>query len=276
MKGKILTDKKRCFNPEAIRGLMLYLSLIIMISMLAIIYIPAVLSARMQENTLQLFLEANKTYENGDYALAAQFYEGIINGGIHSGDLYYNLGNCYTKQGEIGKAIVNYRRAERLMPRDGDLRFNLNYVLDQTKDKIETKDKADIARVFFFWYHWLSMMELCYLFIIANIIFWIAALVLLYKQNDGLRWIRNTALIMLLIFGITFGIKAYSYKFIHHGIVISAEATVRSGNGDSHSPLFILHEGAEFRVREKTDGWMKISLPDGKTGWISNSSAQTV
>lgn len=273
MRRRIFIDKKPSADGL---GRFLYLSIIVLISVCALIYIPNDSSAQIQQNAPQLFLEANQAYEKGDYASAAQLYETVIGTGIYSGALYYNLGNCYTRQGEIGKALLNYRRAERLMPRDGDLKFNLKYVLDQTKDKIETKERVGLAGVFFFWYYWLSLKELCYFFLFANLIFWVIALILLYKQNDGLRWIRIIAFCLLLIFGSSFGIKAYTHKAIRHGVVISPEATVRSGNGTNHSPLFILHEGAEFRVRENAEGWMKISLPDGKMGWISASAAQIV
>ncbi len=224
----------------------------------------------------QLFLEANQAYENGNFEKAAQLYKKVLDSGIKSGMIYYNLGNCYIKLGETGKALVYYRRAERLIPRDGDLRFNLNYVLDQRKDKIEAKEKTDLARVFFFWHHWLNLKELFYAFVVSNLIFWTLSLILIYKKNDFLKWIRLTAFILFLLFGASSGIKVYALKSIKHGAVISPEAIVRSGNGPNHSPLFILHEGAEFRIDEQTEGWMKISLADGKIGWISSASVETI
>jgi hypothetical protein len=224
----------------------------------------------------QLFLEANQAYEKGDYRTSANLYEKVLNSGIHSGMIHYNLGNCYTKIGQTGKALLNYRRAERLMPRDGDLRFNLQYILDQRKDKIETKSKVPFARAFFFWYYWLSIKELLFIFIAVNFLFWSLSLFLLYKQNEMLRWLRGIAFCLFLIFGISLGIKTYAQKLIHHGIVVSSEATVRSGNGHQHSPLFILHECSEFRIHETAKGWMKISLADGKIGWISSEAIQII
>jgi hypothetical protein len=218
----------------------------------------------------QLFLEANQAYEKGDYRTSANLYEEVLNSGITSGMIYYNLGNCYTKMGQTGKALLNYRRAERLMPRDGDLRFNLQYVLDQRKDKIETKSKAPFAKAFFFWHYWLSLKEILFIFLSVNLLFWFLSLFLLYKQHDMLRWLRGIAFCLFLIFGTSLGIKTYAQRSIHHGVVITSEATVRSGNGNHHSPLFVLHEGSEFKVHETAKGWMKIRLADGKIGWISS------
>ena len=83
----------------------------------------------------EVYEEANRYFSRGIDAegeqrdtlinTAAGLYERIIReGGISNGYLYYNLGNCYLVQGEIGKAILNYRRAERLIPGFGNLREN--------------------------------------------------------------------------------------------------------------------------------------------------------
>ena len=228
------------------------------------------------EKAPQLFLEANQAYENGDYHSAAALYESILDADIRSGMIYYNLGNCYVKLGETGKALLNYRHAQLLLPRDGDLKFNLQYVLDQRKDRIETRDRLPIAKAFFFWYFWLSLKELSFIFLMANLIFWCVSLILLYKNHHTLRWIRTLSLCLLLIFGISLGTKVYRQNFIRQGVIITSEATVRSGNGPNHSTLFVLHEGAEFRVDEETKGWMKIRLGDGKIGWVSSSAVEVI
>lgn len=247
------------------------LTFIIMISINVLIFIPDIAFAQ-----IELFLKANQAYEMGDFKTAASLYEQVINNGIYSGMLYYNLGNCYTKLGEIGEALVYYRKAERLMPTDVDLKFNLNYVLDQRKDKIETKQKITLARVFFFWYYWLNLKGLYYLFLAFNLIFWAVSLILLYKKKDSLNGIRLMTFCLFIIFLASFSIKVYEHRAIHHGVVVSKEVTVRSGNGTHHSPLFILHEGAEFRISEQTKGWMKIYLPDGKIGWIASGEVKVI
>jgi len=224
----------------------------------------------------QLFLEANQAYEKGDYQTAANLYEKILNNGIQSGMILYNLGNCYTRLGQTGKALLSYRRAERLIPRDSDLKFNLGYILDQRKDKIESKNRIPFARVFFFWYYWLSLKELLIVFIVAHCLLWLAAIILLFKPIALLRWVRILSLCLFLIFGASFGMKAYIQEAIDQGVVVVAEATVRSGNGPHHSALFVLHEGAEFSISEEARGCMKIRLADGKIGWIASTAIQII
>ena len=56
---------------------------------------------------------------------AAQHLESVRAAGIVSGPLEYNLGNCYLQAGETGKAVLHYRRAQRLTPNDPKLAANL-------------------------------------------------------------------------------------------------------------------------------------------------------
>ena len=80
------------------------------------------------QNTAALFDEANKLYEQAKYQEAATAYEKLLQSDPASAALYFNLGNAWFKAGQSGRAIAAYRQAERLAPRDPDLRFNLNFV----------------------------------------------------------------------------------------------------------------------------------------------------
>jgi hypothetical protein len=45
---------------------------------------------------------ANSAYERGQYAEAVSYYQQIIDGGIESGGLHYNLGNAFFRMNKIG------------------------------------------------------------------------------------------------------------------------------------------------------------------------------
>jgi len=74
-----------------------------------------------------LFLQAGQAYKDGAFERAAAVYEKLLAQGIVNGSMFYNLGNAYLKAGKIGKALVNYRRAEMFMPRNEDLQVNIQY-----------------------------------------------------------------------------------------------------------------------------------------------------
>lgn len=63
---------------------------------------PAVLTAPEQlaeASPDQLWDRANTAYINGDYHVAAEFYDQILARGLSSMKLYYNLANAYFKEG---------------------------------------------------------------------------------------------------------------------------------------------------------------------------------
>ena len=80
---------------------------------------------------------ANRLGIEGPFKAAGDFYrQGDYKNAIHSesGAVYYNLANSYFKDGQLGKAILNYERAKRLIPRDGDLGANYKFVLSQVRN----------------------------------------------------------------------------------------------------------------------------------------------
>ena len=85
----------------------------------------------------ELWDRANTAYINGDYHLATEIYGEILDRGLSSVKLYYNLGNSCFKEGRLGESILYYRRALRLAPGNDDIRYNLGVAEARTKDNIE-------------------------------------------------------------------------------------------------------------------------------------------
>ena len=75
------------------------------------------------------FFKAKEAYDAEQPAAAVALYEQILAEGQYSAELFYNLGNAWYQAGHPGQAIRNYRRAQRLSPRDPDLRNNLRFVM---------------------------------------------------------------------------------------------------------------------------------------------------
>jgi tetratricopeptide (TPR) repeat protein len=75
-----------------------------------------------------LYNRAGRAYEAEQYEEAVALYEAIAKRRIRAGRVYYNLGNAYFKAGQLGKAILSYERARRLLPRDEDIEANLGFV----------------------------------------------------------------------------------------------------------------------------------------------------
>jgi tetratricopeptide (TPR) repeat protein len=89
------------------------------------------------ESNSELFNKAVAAYKGNDFEKAITLNESLIGKGCKTATIYFNLGNAYFKNGNIGKAMLNYERAERLAPNDEDIQHNLAFARLKTIDKVD-------------------------------------------------------------------------------------------------------------------------------------------
>jgi len=225
-------------------------------------------------DTVNILATANQDYLDGEYEEAAQGYETILAGGHLNGHLHYNLGNCYIRLGQVGKAILNYDKAQLLLPRDGDLQANLQYARSLSQDRIEAK--SSLWRTLAFWYFGMNLRELLITLAVFNVILWTSALFRLFRDREWIKWSIALSLLLTVTMGVSAGMKYRETFHNHKGVVLVREAPVRAGFNHKDTVLFVLHEGAEFGILGQEKGWWKIELPDGKKGWLPAGSAGEV
>ena len=93
------------------------------------------------------FDKANDLYRKNKFEDAVKEYKKLIDDGYESAALYYNLGNAYYREGNIGHAILYYEKALKLEPNDDDIIHNIAIADSKTVDKIEPLPK-------FFLFQW--------------------------------------------------------------------------------------------------------------------------
>ena len=71
------------------------------------------------------FDAANAAYDRGDFNQAQQLYGELLAGDLASVEILYNAGNAAFRRGFPGQAVLFYRRAWYLAPRDADIKANL-------------------------------------------------------------------------------------------------------------------------------------------------------
>ncbi len=219
-----------------------------------------------------IFNKANALYKENKYAAAALEFEKIPQLGLESGNLYYNLGNSYFKQGQIGKAILNYERAGRFIPGDSDLKSNYDYsrsVLNLGREEF-SGNKLSIWLAGFF-----AGIGVESLTMLLSVIYTLLFLVLIFGLFFGRvkRLSRPLALIFVILF--ILGAVSLDRKItcLERGaVVISNEAEVRFEPLESATAYFTLKEGSKVLVLEGSGNWYKIKRSDGKVGWVEKSA----
>ena len=140
------------------------------------------------------FDEGNRRYQEGDYTGAVELYERILESGLESGELHYNLGNAWFRLGEIGPAILHYERARRIMPRDDDLEANLELARSLTVDRVTPLPGFWLFRVARWWIDLLSRPALLGVVTLAWLMTMAALVVAVVGRGDLLvAWSRRAA-----------------------------------------------------------------------------------
>jgi tetratricopeptide (TPR) repeat protein len=93
------------------------------------------------------FDKGNALYNDGDYKAAIQAYEVILEKGLHSAELYYNLANCFYKLNKVGPTIYFYEKALMLDPKDTAILNNLAFAEKMRIDKIELIPEVGLVKL---------------------------------------------------------------------------------------------------------------------------------
>src|SRR3990167_1234739 len=154
-----------------------------------------------RDEAIKIFTNANENYlqaakciaaknnQEADQKLkeAATQYETILANGFEHGQIYYNLGNTYYRRGEVGNAVLNYRKAQRLMPRNADLDANLKLVKNSIEDKELPNEIPVVLRRTFFWFFLLNGRELIVAAVSLYVVFMTLVFFLIILKYGWLR-----------------------------------------------------------------------------------------
>ena len=224
---------------------------------------------------------ANERYERGEYAEAAQQYEALVDRGYGTAAVYFNLGNAYFQDGDLGRAILNYLRAREKSPRDADIRTNLDLARAKTVDRITAERGSLIESVSFVGRRWATPSELG----VAALLLWtgsglfIGAL-LVWRTFLFRRLIRAIAASLTVATLASFLIlvsMVLANPYDNTGVVIAESVEVVSGPGPQYAEEFTLHSGAQVRLDDSRHGWVRVALPGGELqGWVPAHALEAV
>jgi tetratricopeptide (TPR) repeat protein len=213
------------------------------------------------------------------YRKALLRFERLVKeGGVHNGKLFYNIGNIYFQLNDIGRAILNYRRAELYIPNDPNLKKNLAFAQSMRQDMVESRQQEKILKTLFFFHYDLSARVRTVIFVTFYVCFWFFAGLKIFSRRPFTNWGLGITMLIAILFG--FSLLTDRYFSGHHlqGVLLDKEVIARQGDSHSYQPSFKdpLHIGTEFQLLEDRGSWWQIELADGRTCWIPAQSAELV
>ena len=226
----------------------------------------------------ELFEAANQAYQQQDYETAiANYTELQTDFNIKSPALFFNLGNAWNKNGNLGKAIMYYEAALTIDPHFEPARQNLETTLENTKRNLPPPDPNQLEQGNLLRYYPLSPMQ-SLLLTHACLIGTLALLLLRhFRESSRLTWIsRALPLIAFIFFILTIATDYASQDDPKLAVTLNEEAPVYFSMNESDSPRFLLYEGDRVLVDRIEGDWVRIYAYGGERGWMRKDNAGIV
>jgi tetratricopeptide (TPR) repeat protein len=228
-----------------------------------------------EPETARIFIEGTKAYEKGNWAAAIDAFERLWESGVHNGLLYFNLGNAYLKNDDLGPALLWYERALKQIPDDPDLHFNYDYALTLTQDE-RAEETSPLLRILFFWKYQLSAPVIRWTALFLNVVLWISLSILVIRKKRLLRPSIVVLSACTILFSATSLYNYYESYHIHHAVILPEQVAVRSGTTDSATELFVLHAGTKVRVERESASHLLIRYTLDKIGWVKKTEVGVI
>lgn len=222
--------------------------------------------------------QTNPSQAGKSFGEAAMKFQVLVDSGLRNGKLYYNLGNAYLENGQLGRAVLNYRRAQEFIPDDPRLDANLRYARSLRRNQIAESGEQAFLQTLFFWHYGTSLHGRFAAAIAVYILLWVLLTARVFFPRLRWRYALIPVAAICLSLSLSVALNMAARNTHHGGVILSDHVIVRKGNGEGFEPQFKeeLHEGVEFDLVERRADWLCIQLPDGKTGWIRFRDAEMI
>ena len=211
------------------------------------------------------FAKANTEFAGGNFKAAIADYKAVVGSGEWSANLFYNLGNAYFRDGDFGRAILNYDRSLRLGRHHPEADANLRIARDQTHS-LELAPSA-LER-------YLNFGTANFFAIVAAIFFWLTVILLILRPGKVL-WV-----VAGIFLSVICGLAAYQSENGTYGqglAIVTAENTeARVATVDSARSVLALPAGSEVLILQERGDWNYATLPNDQRGWVSASAVEKV
>ena len=215
--------------------------------------------------------QANQLYNKNQFREAAETYERAISNGMKNGHLYYNLGNTYFRMGNLPKAILNYVKAQNLLPRNEDVEANREYAIRQTVDQLDGR-KPHALESILLWVHDLNWSEHRVALFWINLAFWSAMAIRLRHETPATQSARNILLAFLVLALVSTGFRWHQETRRSIGVILPQQVDVHSGWNATTVVLFQLHQGTLVSISQEKENWYEIELSGEQRGWTLKSN----
>lgn len=205
---------------------------------------------------------ADAAYKAGRYQEAYSLYEtALTRPDVPQGPVFYNMGNCAFRLNRHAEAVLQFSRAQKRLPRDGAVRFNL--ALAERALGIERplyESFSDALRSLADAFTPNEFLVLVSVLQTAGLV----GLILFRRQRAA----RNAMVFLVLIAlaGTARSVQIRWFPDTPDGVVLHEEIEVRAQPHADRGVIFDMKAGETLRVEESSDRWVRVTHTRGR-GW---------
>lgn len=208
------------------------------------------------------FADAARAYDENRLPDAIAGWKSLVDEGQALPEVLFNLGNAYYRNGNLGDAIRVYRQAQRLAPRDPDIRANLGFAAQSAGIVLPAPQPLLALLLDVSQKEWLMF---------ASAGFWLLNLALAaWIVSPRFRFVSRpaaAALSVLLLIGLA-GLGMHrDLRQVPECVVMLRDQKVRSSPLETSTPLLAIPEGAIVRQLDERGNWIEVRY-DAIRGWL--------
>ncbi|MDR0993913.1 MAG: tetratricopeptide repeat protein [Verrucomicrobiota bacterium] len=212
-----------------------------------------------------VFAKASRAYDENRMEEAIRDWQSLVDAGQRLTPVWFNLGNAYYRNGQLGNAIHAYRQAWYLSPRDPDIRANLGFAAQTAGIALPSHPALvawmlDISRR-----EWLQAASLFFWLATATAVLWI-----LFPRFRAILRPLPWALAALLLLSMAGLLVHQQWIQRPECVVMEGPSSVLSGPFEAATPLLSIPEGTIVRRTAQRGGWSEIRY-DSTTGWLPSA-----
>ncbi len=252
--------------------------------------IAILLTIALQAMALSTATLADSAYNKENYREAIDLYNKSLADDGLSSTLFYNLGNAYYRNGNLGKAVLSYERALRINPANADARQNLDFVRSQIQDRPED-DTAFFVKMHNGLVASMSPDAWAWTAFAIFVLLAGAAALYIFSRNIALRktgFFGGIVLLCAFAYFICVAADAASTAGSHDDAVVIAPSTQltsapRAARAASDKVVTI-HEGTKVEVIDSvatpddpvSPRWYNVKINNGTKAWLRASDVERI
>lgn len=229
------------------------------------------------DQTLRRFVEAQEAFEKAEtlpeterkdaFRRSALMYRGLVDRGVRSGPIYYNMGNAWARCDEPGLALAAYRSARYYMPLDPHLASNVQTVQGHVRPGAPP---TPLIEYLFFWQDWIGVQYKASISTISASLTLFFGSLCCFLQHRRLRRLARITLAFTLLACLSTGYDWYRFEWTRHALIAVEDARPRKGHSEQYETAFTTPPlfGAEAEVLERRGDWVLLRFGPGRDGWL--------